>query len=220
MLYVMLSNAQVAVVDVEGKIRGVIPAPSSAGRHHIPLFIGQSQGSLYCIFEELCADDFPSGLSIGLCTRDFDHDRDLLSFWVLEDYDTPKWVLKHSVWRVLLLGFRSYEANCDCNVVVRSRGFGIWPYRVSRDYDVVAIHPDSNLVFIFLYGKRQLISLGLDSNEVHALGTLEQDPLWFTPYVPCFLDFLLSVLEHDKKLKGRHEPSRKDVIRAGERSGQ
>ena len=104
-------------------------------------------------------------------------------------------------------------------MVVRSRGFGIWPYRVSRDYDVVAIHPDSNLVFIFLYGKRQLISLGLDSNEVHALGTLEQDPLWFTPYVPCFLDFL-SVLEHDEKLKGRHEPSRKDVIRAGERSGQ
>ncbi|KAG2640497.1 hypothetical protein PVAP13_2KG084516 [Panicum virgatum] len=163
-----VSNAQVAVVDVEGKIRGVIPAPSSAGRHHIPLFIGQSQGSLYCIFEELCADDFPSGLSIGLCTRDFDHDRDLL---------------------------------------------------VSRDYDVVAIHPDRNLVFIFLYGKRQLISLGLDSNEVHALGTLEQDPLWFTPYVPCFLDFL-SVLKHDEKLKGRHELSRKDVIRAGERSGQ
>ena len=120
---------------------------------------------------------------------------------------------------MLLLGIRSSEGSCDYDVDAHMGLFGIRPYGASRGYDVVAIHPDSNLVFIFLHGSRELISFGLDSNEVHALGTLEQDPLWFTPYVPCFLDFL-SVLEHDEKLKGRHEPSRKDVIRAGERSGQ
>jgi hypothetical protein len=55
MLYVMLSDDQVAVVDVEGKIQGIISAPSSGGRHSAgsPLFIGQSQGRLYCIFEKL-----------------------------------------------------------------------------------------------------------------------------------------------------------------------
>jgi hypothetical protein len=87
-----------------------------------------------------------------------------VSIWVLDDRDTQKWVLNHSVSRMRLFGSRFSEAN------------------------VVAIHPDSNLVFIFL--KRQLMSYGLDSKEVRAVSTPNQEALWFTPYVPCFLDFL------------------------------
>jgi len=115
---------------------------------------------------------------------------------------------------MLLLGIRSSEGSCDYDVDAHMGLFGIRPYGASRGYDVVAIHPDSNLVFIFLHGSRELISFALDSNEVHALGTLEQDPLWFTPYVPCFLDFL-SVAEHEDKLMGCGETSTKDGARVG-----
>jgi hypothetical protein len=79
---------------------------------------------------------------------------------------------------------------------------------------VVAIHPDSNLVYIFLHWKQQLISYGLDGKEARALGTLKQEPLWLTPYVPCFLNFL-SVAEHEDKLKGGGERSAKDVASLG-----
>ncbi|TKW30905.1 hypothetical protein SEVIR_2G069100v4 [Setaria viridis] len=186
LLYVMLNNYQIAKVDVEGKTRGIIPAPSSMnslGAYYGPPFIGQSQGHLYCIHEP------PS----QVYTRDSNDGRDLLSIWVL-DYDTQKWALKHRVSRTHLFGSRFYTSDCD--------------------YNVVAIHPDSNMVFIFLNWKRQLISYSLDSKEVHALGTLEQDPGWFVPYVPCFLDFL-SVVEHEEKLKGPGEQSAEDVARVG-----
>ncbi|CAL5066686.1 unnamed protein product [Urochloa decumbens] len=199
-LYLMLNRYQIAEVDVEGKIRRIMPFPSLVHWHspsHHPCFIGQSQGRLYCITEELWAGNIPSEVAIGVYGRDLD--RRVLSFWVL-DYDTQKWVPKHSVSCMCLFGSKS-------------------SYEARRDYDVVGIHPDSDLVFIFLYMERQLISYGLDSKEVHALGTLDQDPLWFTPYVHCFLDFL-SVAEHDKKLKGDGKPSAKYVSRVGDHSGQ
>ncbi|CAL5090920.1 unnamed protein product [Urochloa decumbens] len=203
-LYFMLNGCQIAEVDVEGKTRGIIPSPSLVGRHSAgtaecnPIFIGQSQGHLYCINEESWVDKVPSELSTDDYRSYFDYDHGLLSFWV-RDYDTQKWVLKLSVSHMHLFG--------------RSR------YIVRRDYEVVGIHPDSNFLFIYLCSKRKLISYSLDSKEVCAHDTLEQDPLWFTPYVPCFLDFL-SVAEHDDKLKVRGKPSAKDVAGAADHSGQ
>jgi len=189
MLYLILSDDQIAEVDVEGKTQRIISAPPSVGRQsagHHPIFIGQSQGRLHCINEEWWTHGIPSKL-FGLHTRDFDDDC-LVSIWVLDDCDTQKWVLKHSVsWRHL---------------------FGSALY----DVDVVAIHPDSNFVFIFL--KQQLMSYGLDSKEVRAVSTPNQGALWFTPYVPCFLDFL-SVTEHEDKLMGCGETSTKDGARVG-----
>ncbi|CAD6220802.1 unnamed protein product [Miscanthus lutarioriparius] len=55
MLYLILTDKQIFEVDVEGKTKRIIRAPSSVGgRVHgcCPLFIGQSQGHLYCINEE------------------------------------------------------------------------------------------------------------------------------------------------------------------------
>jgi hypothetical protein len=186
LLYVMLNNYHIVKVDVEGKTRGVIPAPSSMnslGVHYCAPFIGQSQGHLYCIHEP------PS----QVYARDFNGGRDLLSIWVL-DHDAQKWTLKHSLSHSCLFGSRFCKSDCD--------------------YTVVAIHPDNNLVYICLHRKEQLISYGLDSKEVRTLGTLEQDPLWFTPYVPYFLNFL-SVTEHGDKLKEGGERSAKDVTRVG-----
>jgi hypothetical protein len=186
LLYVALNNQRIAKVDVEGKTRGIIPAPpltNSIGNYNPPFF-AQSQGHLCCIFET----------HSYACTQDFNDGRQhLLLIWVL-DHDAQKWVLKHSVTCSRLFGSRIYKGYCG--------------------YDVVAIHPDSNLVYIFLHWKQQLISYGLDSKEARALGTLKQEPLWLTPYVPCFLNFL-SVAEHEDKLKGGGERSAKDVASLG-----
>ncbi|CAL5090916.1 unnamed protein product [Urochloa decumbens] len=195
MLYLILNNDQIAEVDVDGKTQRIISAPPSVGRQsadYHSLFIGQSQGKLHCINEERWAHDIPSELSSRVYTRDFDDDCNLLSIWVLEDRDTPKWVLKHSVSHMRLFGRMFY----DTEVVE------------------IQIHPDSNLVFISLDWKQQLISYGLESKEVHVVGTTK-DALWFTPYVPCFLDFL-SVAEHKDKLMGCCNASLKDLAREGE----
>ncbi|KAF8677898.1 hypothetical protein HU200_046382 [Digitaria exilis] len=179
MLYLNLSDDQIAVVDVEGKVQRIIPGPPSVGREnaqHHSLFIGQSQGRLHYINEERRACDIPSELSSRVYTRDFDDDCDLLSVWVLEDYDTHKWALKHSVSQAHLFGSNSYKT--------------------SFEYTVAAIHPDSPLLFIFLSWNRQLISYSLDSKDVRAV-CATQGPIWCTPYVSCFLDFL-SVAEHEE----------------------
>lgn len=165
----------------------------SSGHH--PIFIGPSQGHLHCINEERWARDIPSELSSRVYTRESDDHCDLLSIWVLEDSDTQKWVLKHSVSHMRLFG--------------RSR-----LSEATLDYNVAVIHPDSNLVFISLYSERQLISYGLDSKEVCAVGATK-DALWFTPYVPCFSDFL-SVAENEEELMGHGEARTKEVTRAGE----
>lgn len=173
-------------------------APPSVGRQssgHHPIFIGPSQGHLHCINEERWARDIPSELSSRVYTRESDDHCDLLSIWVLEDSDTQKWVLKHSVSHMRLFG--------------RSR-----LSEATLDYNVAVIHPDSNLVFISLYSERQLISYGLDSKEVCAVGATK-DALWFTPYVPCFSDFL-SVAENEEELMGHGEARTKEVTRAGE----
>jgi hypothetical protein len=165
MLYFLLTDNQIAEVELEGKTKRIIPAPSSVaswvhGCH--PLFIGQSQGRLYCINEEQWASVY---------TRDSNDDSNLLSIWVLEDYDTRKWVLKHSVSCLRLFGSVYYKADL-------------------LSYNVVAIHPDNNnLVFIVLCQEHKLISYGLNSKEVRTVGTFQKS-LQFLPYVPCFSEFL------------------------------
>ncbi|CAL5066685.1 unnamed protein product [Urochloa decumbens] len=196
MLYLILSNDQIAEVDVDGKTQRIISAPPSVGRQSVGshlIVIGQSQGQLHCISEERWASDIPSELSSRVYTRDFTDDCDLVSIWVLEDRDTLKWVLKHSVSRMRLFGSTFHET------------------------EVVAIHPDTNLVFISLDWK-QLISYGLDGKEAHIVGKTK-DALSFTPYVPCFLGFL-SVAEHKDKLMGCREASSKDLARAGQVSAE
>ncbi|CAN6203256.1 unnamed protein product [Urochloa humidicola] len=199
MLYLILSNDQIAEVDLDGKTQRIIPAPPSVGRqstHYHSIFIGQSQGQLHCINQERWARDIPSELSSRVYTRNFDDDCNLLSIWVLEDRDTLKWVLKHSVNHMRLFGSMFNDSKLTA----------------------IQIHPGSNLVFISLRWKQQLISYGLDSKEVHVVGRTK-DALWFTPYVPCFLDFL-SVAEHKDKLMGCCEASSKSLAKAGEGRSQ
>jgi hypothetical protein len=69
---------QIAAVDVQGVTQKIIPAPimTRTKRWPEPGYIAQSQGCLHYINKAANAQ---------------------LCIWVLEDYDTHKWVLKHSV---------------------------------------------------------------------------------------------------------------------------
>jgi hypothetical protein len=170
MLYLIFEENQIFQVDFEGKTRAVIPAPSSIVQRNLDytaIFVGQFQGRLHCVNEEWGADDFPSELSSRVHIGDAD-DYALLSIWVRDD-NTQQWVLKHRVSLLHLFGKLGESGT---------------------EYSVVAIHPDRNLVFIVQYWNWQLISYNMDSKEVCALGTLENECTRVTPFVPCFLDFL------------------------------
>jgi hypothetical protein len=96
-----------------------------------------------------------------------------LSVWALEGYYTEDWVLKHSVKILLLFGKESCRFN---------------------SYEVVAIHPDHNLVFFVQYWDYKLISYDMDSQEVCDVCTLGDGYGFIAPYVPYFSG--LTVLEN------------------------
>ncbi|CAM0151082.1 unnamed protein product [Urochloa decumbens] len=86
--------------------------------------------------------------------------------WVLEDYDTQQWKLKHTVSFLELFG----KVNCRMG------------------YKVIAIHPDHNLLFLVQHWNQKLISYDMDSREVRDLCTLAHGYGSITPYVPFFLE--------------------------------
>nr|TKW30877.1 hypothetical protein SEVIR_2G066901v2 [Setaria viridis] len=91
-----------------------------------------------------------------------------LSIWVLEDYGAAQWVLKQSVSCLQLFG----EISCGVD-----------------DLDVVAIHPDRNLVFFVHRYNWKLVSYDMDSeDEVYDLCTLGHGGGLIIPYVPYFVE--------------------------------
>ncbi|TVU18901.1 hypothetical protein EJB05_35019, partial [Eragrostis curvula] len=95
-----------------------------------------------------------------------------IMIWVLEDYDKEEWVLKHSVSSSHLFGMN---------------------HSVYFDYEMVAIHPDRNLVYIALHLGRELVSYDMDNKKMHAICTLRRIyRRTITPYIPYFTE--LSVL--------------------------
>jgi F-box interacting protein len=90
-----------------------------------------------------------------------------LSVWVLEDYDRAKWTLKHSV-NILEL-------------------FGRHSCKYDEFYEMFAIHPDRNL--IFLTNGKKTISYDMDNREVHDMD-IAKTLCRVQPYIPCFADCL------------------------------
>jgi hypothetical protein len=158
MLHFLVCHAQkmealIVAVDGEGKTCRVIRwhekhADSDA------TFIGQSQGRLHCVTVDMQMQHRHPHVYVNK-----------LSVWVLEDYGTQEWILKHSV--------------------IFSEVFGV---RCSMfDFSVVGIHPDRNVVFFLQHwNSRKLVSYDMDSGELRALGTLAQGYRSITPYVPLF----------------------------------
>jgi len=81
--HVQKVEALIVAVDGEGKTCRII---GWHDKHECmdATFIGQSQGHLHCI-------------STNLQSQDFKFHFTQLSVWVLEDYDTEEWILKHNV---------------------------------------------------------------------------------------------------------------------------
>lgn len=145
---------QIVAVDVHGETQRIIPLPTMAVRK--PDYVAQSQGRLHYISQASDAQ---------------------LSIWVLEDYDTQKWILKHSVSFVKLFGKR------------KCSGY-------NNRYQVVAMHPDGNVVFIVQ--NQKLISYDMDHKLVNVIATSENNISadHIVPYVPCFLDSPALTNEH------------------------
>ncbi|WVZ87736.1 hypothetical protein U9M48_034329 [Paspalum notatum var. saurae] len=89
-----------------------------------------------------------------------------LSIWVLEDYDAEEWNLKYTVNLSELFGKRSF--------------------RLGYDYNVIAIHPESNLLFFLQHQGSELISYDLDRRELCVLRSIRCHSGIIHPYVPYF----------------------------------
>ncbi|KAM0857583.1 hypothetical protein ACQ4PT_048387 [Festuca glaucescens] len=106
-------------------------------------------------------------------------DRYNLSVWVLdEDYGLSKWTLMHTVSHLQLFG-TNYLA---------------------LDYNVIAFHPERNMIFIVCGHENTLMSYEMDYRKRHFLRQLGRDckteyfsfdvKTPFIPYVPLFMESL------------------------------
>ncbi|CAL4956288.1 unnamed protein product [Urochloa decumbens] len=95
-----------------------------------------------------------------------------LSIWVLEDYGGKKWSLKQTINSVELFG---------ANNIFFEDGFP--PH-------VIAIHPESSLVFMILGLRKNFVSYNMDTKKVQDICNLageSVDP--YLPYIPCFSEW-------------------------------
>jgi hypothetical protein len=142
-------GSSLVTVDADAKIWRKIKLPDSTPNIYGNTIasIGQSQGHLYA------------------WQIDY-HDDCLLYIWVLEDYDSGKWTLKHTL-NVLEL-------------------FGRHCRKGSASYKMFAIHPECNLIFI-TDGEEMSVSYDMDNQKVHVISTSDEflDGL---PYTPCFAE--------------------------------
>lgn len=86
-----------------------------------------------------------------------------LSLWVLQDYGSENWTLKHTVNVLELFGSHCLEDN--------------------ESYMMLAIHPSFNLIF-FTDGE-MTVSYDTDNQKVHVISNSE-DFVGCAPYIPCF----------------------------------
>ena len=127
----MLEFTQIVAVDMEGKTWRKIRRPIGDA-----IFIHEAQGQL-C----LCIDDTLNVYE--------------LLIWILEDYGTSKWTLKHKVTMLKLFGKKNIEIGTEvCDVA----------------YRVIAVHLEQNL--IFLVGEdKSLLAYDMNRSKVHVLPT-------------------------------------------------
>lgn len=98
-----------------------------------------------------------------------------ISIWVLQDYDREEWQLK-----------------CDVSLKL----FGKTKCRVHADYNVVAIHPDCNWVFLVQHCNKKLIAYDMDNKKVHALRSLTHSRRFCIPYIPCYSELSVLATKH------------------------
>uniref|UniRef100_A0ACD5W3E7 Uncharacterized protein n=1 Tax=Avena sativa TaxID=4498 RepID=A0ACD5W3E7_AVESA len=142
-------HGTIGTVDMEGKVWGEIEMPDDRPDIYSYTSIGQSQGCLYA--------------------WQIDNDNDCkLCVWVLEDYASGKWTLKHTL-----------------NV---SEVFGRRLDEDDHSYTMFAIHPDCNLVFLN-DGEHMTVSYDMDNQKVSVISTSRSEFVYGALYVPCFVEW-------------------------------
>uniref|UniRef100_K4A2Y2 F-box associated domain-containing protein n=1 Tax=Setaria italica TaxID=4555 RepID=K4A2Y2_SETIT len=117
-------------------------------------YFGESQGHLHYMTQEIVEA----------------HERKYkLSIWVLQDYDTKEWVLKHTVDTHKVFG----EDSCVGS---------------TSEFEVVDIHQDCNVVFLTPPLRGKLVAYGMSNKEVSVIATFDDQKLLSgtARYVPCF----------------------------------
>ena len=79
-----------------------------------------------------------------------------LSVWILEDYGTNEWTLKHTVSTLNVFGWTDIEFGfLDCDA----------------DYTAIAVHLEWNMIF-FVGEQRTIIAYDMDRRKVHVIPAL------------------------------------------------
>ncbi|KAL6599543.1 hypothetical protein ACP70R_045680 [Stipagrostis hirtigluma subsp. patula] len=103
-----------------------------------------------------------------------DRDGSILSVWILEDYDSSEWTFKYNISMTQL--------------------FGEPDLLFERDYALIAIHPECNLIFFVWMCENILMSYDMDRGKVRVICSLKERMydtfLPYLPYVPFFSDSL------------------------------
>ncbi|KAM3214310.1 hypothetical protein ACQJBY_066658 [Aegilops geniculata] len=143
------SARQLAAVDKEGGARTNFRVPDGLDVGFIP----QSQGCLhYAGFDRDGNDD----------------DVDRLLVYVLKDYDSKEWILKHSVETSHLFAGRHAVS-------------------LYEDFDWIAIHPECNLIFFTLaWEDITFMCYDMDHGQVKVICNLEESKPPYFPYVPLY----------------------------------
>ncbi|KAL6647566.1 hypothetical protein ACP70R_015003 [Stipagrostis hirtigluma subsp. patula] len=129
--FIVTSLDRIVVVDVQGKIRRVIPLPE---KERSIAHIAQSQGHLHYMNLEVDAEQGGE-----------------LFIWVLEDYNT-EWALKHIVNTVDVFGWKSDANYClitihpECNILFFFHEGELISYNMDRK-EVSVIGTYSNSCF-------------------------------------------------------------------------
>jgi hypothetical protein len=142
-------SASVVTVDNELKVWRKIRMPDITASSYGSAIasIGHSQGCLHAWW------------------IDNRHDYQLY-VWVLEDYDTGKWILRHTV-NVLEL-------------------FGRHCRKGTEFYKMFAIHPECDLIFL-TDGAKMTVSYDMDNQKVNVIST-SKEFFGGLPYTPCFVE--------------------------------
>ncbi|BAS92181.1 Os05g0139300 [Oryza sativa Japonica Group] len=103
-------------------------------------------------------------------------DSSILSVWTLDDYCSRQWSFKYNI--------------------STSQLFGWTNMRLERKYNLIAIHPDCNMIFYVSRdeGQNTLLSYDMDRGEINSICNI-RDPFWnpwdpCLPYVPVFMESL------------------------------
>ncbi|XP_044958676.1 putative F-box protein At5g42430 [Hordeum vulgare subsp. vulgare] len=158
-LHFFIVEPLIAVLDIEGELCRKIAAPDG--------FVGATPGYASV------------GCSHGLLHAWYMDPRYYeLSVWVLKDYATEEWTLKHTV-NVPEL-FEETKSDQD-------EEYSDQEEHGTHKYDVFAIHPEHNVIFLTNWREVNL-SYDMDSGQVHPMCT-SGDFLGGLPFIPCFADF-------------------------------